>query len=161
VSEALLALAQRIRDEIPAIERLVRRAQEGWRRAQQSSDDFYVDSVALNLHGFYAGIERLFTLIADVVDAARPGGPDWHQVVLGQMAAEIPGVRPAVISSGTRSRLDDYRGFRHLVRNVYTFQLDPAKVQRLLQQAPAALDQVSRELLAFADFLEQRGLADG
>lgn len=161
MNDSLLALARRIRDEMSALERLIQRGQEAWRRAQQSADDFYLDSVALNLHGFYAGVERLFNLIAGVVDATRPGGSDWHRVVLQQMAAEVPGVRPAVISSITRSALDEYRGFRHLVRNVYTFQLDPAKVGQLALRAPDLLGRVSRELLAFADFLEQRGQADG
>ncbi len=161
MNERLLPLAHRIRDELGELERLIQRAQEGWRRAQQSSDDFYLDSVALNLHGFYAGVERLFTLIAGLVDGTRPVGANWHQVVLQQMADEVPRVRPAVISPGTHAALDEYRGFRHLVRNVYTFQLDPAKVGRLVQHAPAVLGQMSRELLAFADFLEQRGRSDG
>lgn len=156
MSERASPLAQRIRDEFGELERLIERAQEGWRRAQRSSDDFYLDSVAMNLHGFYVGLERLFILVAGIIDEMQPGDPNWHQMILRQMAAEIPGVRPAVISAATHDVLDEYRGFRHVVRNVYTFQLDPAKVQRLVQQAPAALAQVRRELLAFADFLEQR-----
>jgi hypothetical protein len=160
VTDTLLALARRIRDELSALERIIQRGQEAWRRAKQSPDDIYVDSVALNLHGFYAGVERLFSLVAGVVDGTRPRGSDWHREVLQQMAAEVPGVRPAVISSRTHSALDDYRAFRHLVRNVYTFQLDPLRVGQLIQRAPELLSQLSRELLAFADFLEQRGRAD-
>lgn len=159
--ERLLPLAQRIRGEMPDLERLVQRAQEGWRRAQQSSDDFYVDSVALNLHGLYGGLERLFTLIAASVDGTRPVGANWHQLLLQQMAVEVSGVRPAVISQAIYETLEDYRAFRHLVRNIYTFHFDPVRVGRLVQQAPALLDEASRELLAFADFLEQRGRADG
>jgi len=49
----------------------VNRAREGWRRAQQSTDDFYLDSAALNLHGFYVGLERVFELIAATVESAR------------------------------------------------------------------------------------------
>jgi hypothetical protein len=52
--------------------------------------------------------------------------------------------------------LDEYRGFRHVVRNVYTFRFDPAKVQRLVQKAPSVFGQTQEELLAFASFLEQR-----
>jgi hypothetical protein len=43
------------------------------------------------------------------------------------MATEIPQVRPAVISEAIYKQLDDYRGFRHDVRNVYTYKFDPAK----------------------------------
>lgn len=80
---------------------MIERAEEGWRRAQELSDDFYVDGVALNLHGFYVGLERLFALIATIVDAAMPQGANWHQMLLRQMAAEVPRIRPAVISEGT------------------------------------------------------------
>ena len=132
----------------------------GWRRRQLSGDDYYLDGVALNLHGFYAGVERLFELIAEVVDGALPQGENWHQVLLQQMASEVPHVRPAVISETTRDALDTYRGFRHIVRNVYTFKFDPAKMQRLVEEAPAVFCQVKVELLAFADFLEQRLAAD-
>jgi hypothetical protein len=159
VSEPLLRLAQRIRDECDELARVVDRVQEGWRRAQRSSDDLYLDSVALNLHGFYAGLERLFEMIAAVVDGHVPRGENWHQVLLEQVAAETPAVRPAVISDKTRWILDEYRGFRHVVRNVYTFRFDPAKVRKLVERAPAAYSQVRAELLAFADFLDQRTVA--
>lgn len=160
MSERLLRLSQRIRDECPELARLVARAQEGWRRAQQSSDELYVDSVALNLHGFYAGLERLFEMIGASVDGYVPQGENWHQLLLEQMAVEIPSVRPAVISDETRRILDEYRGFRHVVRNVYTFRFDPAKVQTLVEKAPARFSQVHAELLAFAEFLEQQAQAD-
>ena len=160
MSERLLRLAQRIRDECGELARLVARAQEGWRRSQQSSDDLYVDSVALNLHGFYAGLERLFEMIAAAVDGQVPRGENWHQMLLEQMVAEVPSVRPALICEETRRMLDEYRGFRHVVRNVYAFRFDQAKVQKLVQEVPAVFSQVRAELLAFADFLEQQAPAD-
>jgi hypothetical protein len=150
----LLRLARRIRDEFGELARVINRAQEGWRRVQRSSDDLYLDGVALNLHGFYAGLERLFELIAATVDGTVPQGENWHQVLLEQMAAEVPHVRPAVISDETREALDEYRGFRHVVRNVYTFKFDPMKVQTLVEKAPGTFSQARAELLAFASFLE-------
>jgi len=156
VRERLLRLAERIRDELVELAQVVERAQEGWRRARRSADDFYLDSVALNLHGFYAGLERLFELIAATIDGTVPQGANWHQVLLDQMATEMPRVRPAVISGETRQALDNYRGFRHIVRNVYTLRFDPAKIQRMVDGMPGVFSQVRAELLAFADFLEQQ-----
>jgi hypothetical protein len=52
--------------------RVAARIDEGWRRAQSSADDYYLDSVALNLHGFYSGLERIFVMIATVVDMNLP-----------------------------------------------------------------------------------------
>lgn len=160
MNERLLRTGKRIRDELDGLARVLDRVQEGWRRMQRSSDDFYLDGVALNLHGFYAGVERLFKLIAATVDGTVPQGANWHQVLLNQMATEIPHVRPAVISEDTRDVLDEYRGFRHVVRNVYTFKFDPMKVQRLVERVPEVFSRVRRELLAFADFLEYLGQAN-
>lgn len=159
MNERLLRVARRIRDEFDELARVIERTQEGWRRAQRSADDFYLDSVALNLHGFYAGLERLFELIAATVDGTVPRGANWHQVLLDQVAAEVPHVRPAVISDETRQALAQYRGFRHIVRNVYTFKFDPLKVQKLVEEAPQVFSRVRVELLAFADFLEERARA--
>ncbi len=128
MSEHLLKLAERIRNELVDLDRLVEWVQEGWHQAQRSGDDLYLDSVALNLHGFYEGVERLFELIATLVDGAMPQGADWHQVLLQQMVAEVPRVRPPVISEETQAVLDEYRGFRHIVRHVYTFRFNPAKM---------------------------------
>lgn len=152
----LRQLAVRIRSELKDVARVLQRVEEGWERARRSSDDYYLDGVALNLHGFYGGLERLFERIAVLVDDARPAGPDWHQTLLSQMAQEIRGVRPAVISESTRAQLDAYRSFRHVARNIYTFNLDPAKLKDLVAQAPGCFTQVQTELLAFADFLEQQ-----
>ena len=85
----------------------------------------------------------------------KPSGPHWHQELLRQMAAEIPGVRPPVLSLETRDRLDRYRGFRHVVRNVYTFNLDAEQIEVLVRQLSPTMEQTSQELLAFAGFLEQ------
>ena len=156
MSKSFLRLPERIRDELADLERLVNRILEAWHRAQQSGDDFYLDSVALNLHGFYAGVESLFESIAAVIDHRMPQAVNWHQLLLQQMADEIPTVRPAVISEGTRELLDAYRGFRHIVRNVYTFKLDPAKMQPLVEEIQTVFGQVRRELLGFAEFLEQQ-----
>jgi hypothetical protein len=156
VSDRLLRLSDRIRNECQDLNRVVERAQEGWQRAERSTDELYLDSVALNLHGFYAGLERMFELIATTVDGQMPTGEHWHQLLLDQMASEISGVRPAAISNATRQVLDEYRGFRHIVRNVYTFRFDPTKMQRLVENAPAALAQAQAELLAFASFVEQQ-----
>jgi hypothetical protein len=156
MNEQLRAIAQRIRAELPEMDRAIQRARRAFERASFSSDDLYLDSVALNLHSFYGGVERLFTLVAGVIDGSVPTGEAWHQALLRQMAADVPALRPAVISATTLTLLDEYRAFRHVVRNVYTLHLDPARLERLIHEAPRALAQVHAELAAFADFLTDR-----
>jgi hypothetical protein len=159
VKEIYLAVAGRIRRELPELNRLVERTLKIWEQAGRASDDYYVDAAALNLHGFYAGLERLLEVIADGIDMTKPAGPNWHQELLRQMASDIPGIRPVVISPELRDRLDRYRGFRHVVRNVYTFSLDPDQVETLVRQLQPVMDLIDSELSAFSEFLQN--LANG
>jgi len=62
------ALASRIRTELHDLDTTVRRALELGNKAKTIGDDGYWDGVALNLHGFYTGIEHVFEDIARTVD---------------------------------------------------------------------------------------------
>jgi hypothetical protein len=109
-----MMLAERIRGEIVDVDRSVARVSAAWDRGKKaaSDQDYYLDAVALNLHGFYSGGERLFELTARHVDQAVPGGESWHQELAVQMTREVPGVRPAVIGADIAAALDEYRRFR-------------------------------------------------
>lgn len=161
MSSLYLELTERIRGEMPSLDLLVRRAQRAWDQLQRMPEESaYLDSVALNLPGFYSGLERLFELIARHMDSALPGGGEaWHRDLLWQMAQGVVDVRPAVISQGSARILDEFRRFRHLVRNVYTMNLSPEKVGRLIEALPEHWPVIRAELLAFADFLEAMGEA--
>jgi hypothetical protein len=150
-------LIDRIRGEVVDLDQVVRRASEVWPLAQPVSDEqaIYIDSVALNLHSLYSGLERLFELIARQVDRQLPEGANWHHELLRQMTNDVPDARPAVISEETAVALDEFRRFRHLVRNAYTIHLDPHKMQALLKSLPELWLKVRAELLAMADYLER------
>lgn len=149
-------LSERIRGELPELERIVQRALRFWPKAQKGSrgQDAYLDSVALNLQAFYTGIERLFEIIARRVDQSLPTGETWHRDLLKQMEKDIPGIRPAVIDHESVFDLDDFRRFRHLVQNIYTFNLVPEKMMDPIQKLPELWDRLRAELLAFAEFLD-------
>ena len=155
IDEELTGLVKRIRQELEELERILDRAKEGWERSLRSNDDYYLDGVALNLHGFYSGFERIFTHIAETIDGEMPHGEDWHRLLLGQMKKEIPGIRPAVISIKSGEILGDLRKFRHVVRNVYTHHLDPERLEKLVKSSSEGFTQLSAEISAFAAFLEQ------
>ena len=147
-------LAARILTELKEISKLVFRIEQAWEKAKKREDDFYLDSVALNLHGFYSGLERIFEKIAASVDGSVPAGANWHKELLNQMSMEIAGIRPAVISSDLKHKLEEYRGFRHVVRNVYTYHLNPEKVEPLVDHVQEVFSNSEKELSAFAEFLQ-------
>jgi hypothetical protein len=148
------AVAVRTRRELVALEEVTNRANGAWAEATGADDDYHVDATALNLHGFYAGLERLFVIIAERVDESMPTGANWHQELLQQMSAELPGVRPTVISSSLAADLERFRGFRHVVRNVYAYVLDPRRIGELMDVLPGTFAAARSQLADFADALE-------
>ncbi len=148
-----LPLVGRIQQSLEDLDAIVYRADTLIDKYQTSLDDGYLDGVALNLHTFYSAIERIFEDIARTVEAGVPSGPDWHRDLLIQMSAEIAGTRPPVISRETRLILDEFRGFRHVVRNIYAFNLNPDRVLELTRKAPACLSSLRNDLHIFIDFI--------
>lgn len=155
--ERYLVAAGRIRQELVELERVVARAERAVASARRHPEDqdLYLDSAALNLHDFYAGLERVFHHIAAAVDGSVPAGSEWHGELLRQMGVALPQVRREVLSPETIKMLDEYLRFRHVVRHVYAFEFDPDRLERLVQRLRPSFEQVRAELLAFADFLER------
>ena len=153
-------MAERIRGEVQDLERIIQRALVSWSRAKEKPvESAYIDSVALNLHGFYSGLERLFELVAKHLDQVVPAGEAWHRDLLQRMVMDIEKVRPAVIDSNIALELDEFRRFRHLVRNVYSLNLIPERMSRPMTLLHGLWKTLRSESLAFADFLEELALA--
>ena len=122
--EDYLIVADRIRQELGDLERVVTRAERAIKAARNRPEDqdLYIDSAALNLHDFYAGLERIFHQIATTVDGNLPTGREWHRALLQQMQTDLPDLRPPVLSAEARQAVDEFLRFRHVVRNIYAFQ---------------------------------------
>jgi hypothetical protein len=75
------------------------------------------------------------------------------------MQAEQPGLRPPVPTPEAVQALDEFLRFRHVVRNIYSFQLDPERVARLIEQMRPAFRLVQQPLQVFVTFLKRVGNA--
>ena len=148
-----IILSARILEELKEISITAKRAESTWEKAVDNNDDLYFDSVALNLHSFYSGIEKIFKIIAKEIDMSLPENPNWHEELLIQMSLNVHNVRPPVISNKLRDDLQDYRGFRHLIRNIYTYNVNPEKIKPLIEKLPLLLKNIKKELRLFSDFL--------
>ncbi len=73
-------LARRIQLEVEALDRTQVTIHRHWQIARQTAtdQDAYLNSVALNLHSLYSGLERVFELIAVELDGGALGGEAWH-----------------------------------------------------------------------------------
>lgn len=154
-----LILADRICQEFVELARVASRAERAVRAARERPEDqdLYVDAAALNLHDFYAGLERIFEQIGSTVDGQIPTGGDWHRRLLQQMQSDVDNLRPPALSKEAGELLDEFLRFSHVVRNIYAFHFDPARIERLVGRMRPAFQQVRVELLTFVSFLERVG----
>lgn len=92
-----VVVAGRIRQELSDLEQVVARAERAMAAAIRRAEDqdLYLDSAALNLHDFYAGLERIFHHIAAMVDDTVPSGRESHRDLLQQMGLGLNDIRPA------------------------------------------------------------------
>lgn len=160
--ERWLTLAAEIENELRFVHRVAEELEHVWNKAQSASLEdhgYFLESAALKLHNFYTGCERIFEKIAVEVNGGRPRTFDWHMRLLQSMALDVPQVRPAVISSSLEKQLAEYLGFRHVVRNIYGFELDPGRIARLIEKINRVSTQFTSEIEQFVSYL--RELATG
>ena len=150
-----LTFISRIKEELKEIDKLIIRALNAWDHARKTSDELYFDSVALSLHGIYSGIEKIFEIIAKNIDSSIPSGDSWHLELLKQMATEIQQVRPPVIKKQTFELLNEYRGFRHIVRNVYTYNISVKKLTPLVEDLQNTYASVKKDLDEFLKIIDE------
>lgn len=159
MSARLALLRSRLRRERGDLDPTVRTVRRQWARVGTSDGetDAYLDSTALHMHAFYTGLEVMFEDIARSLDGEVPAGDRWHARLLEQMTHPIEDIRPAVIDPGLATRLDAFRRFRHLVRNVYATNLIPDRMADLVASIHEVWQDVQDALDRFDSFLEQAG----
>lgn len=108
------------------------------------------------LHDYYCGLERIFLHVAKGFGEGLPTGDRWHKELLEQMVLEIPGVRTMLLGKKNLAGVDELRGFRHIFRNAYGFNIDPDKEQILLNNLPATSAAVKKDVKRF--FAQMDGL---
>lgn len=108
------------------------------------------------LHDLYNGAERIFSLIAKEVDRQPQIGASSHRMLLDQMAAPISKVRREVIQPNTFEMLQEYLAFRHLVRNIYGFNLAWERMQPLVDNAIPAIEATTADIQRFIALLRMR-----
>lgn len=117
-------------------------------------------AVAYVLHNVYCALESAFEQVSRTFENHITDPAQWHRELLAKMFLEIPTVRPAVLPADLRGFLNDLRGFRHLFRHSYDFQLDPEKLSRLVRDWTAARPDLLAALTRFRDGLIARVRAE-
>jgi hypothetical protein len=138
-------------DRLGRLEQEIRYVQQEIDRDPDHAALFY-ENLALKLHNFYNGCEKILRLVAVELNGGLPAGSDWHKRLLERMGQARTG-RPAVLSAETATHLREFLGFRHIVRNLYGFELDLQRVATLAAQYPPTWTAVKQDILGFVGWL--------
>jgi hypothetical protein len=115
--------------------------------------DFY-DRAAVGyyLHSFYNGCENVFRSIAAFFENDLDSD-SWHADLLRRMTLDIEGYRPRVIDQDLYLLLQDFKGFRHVFRHTYAFELDWERERLVAGRFRQAAQLLHKQVEAFMDRL--------
>lgn len=130
------------------------------RLAGREPETFDLYAVGGILHDVYRGAEGICRRIAKEFDQQLPMGESWHRLLLDQMTHPIPKARPPILQANTANALDEYRRFRHVVRNIYGLELNWPQMQPLLDNANPTIDAFAVDLQKFIAFLRMMSDSD-
>jgi len=155
--ETLPDLIAELQDELELLGHLVAEIEDvnETKPKSQRAKAVYEESLALKLHNFYTGCERIFQKIADDINGGVPSSFDWHKRLLKSMSLEIENIRPAVISKSTLRMLEDFLAFRHVIRNIYGFEIDTERLQSLINNVQGAYRMFKKDIDKFIVFLRK------
>ena len=156
MQQRLLLMRDEIEDELTGITLLMRSLEKA--KAQSLDAEIKKRVIASILADFYMAVEKILKIIAKDIDLNLPEGEDWHQKILRQAAVALPDIRPRVIEKELFQRLQEYLKFRHLVRNIYGFQLKYERFEHLAEELPDVADALNKQVQSF--FLKMQEVAD-
>jgi hypothetical protein len=135
----LATLSAMITRDLEAIERLDRELTPLKAGLKRKLPDFRdLAAVAYILHNVYGYLENIFEQVSKAFENHITDQAQWHRELLTKMFLEIPTIRPPLLPPELRSFLNDLRGFRHIFRHAYEFELDAEKLSLLVRDWDAS-----------------------
>jgi predicted nucleotidyltransferase len=110
-------------------------------------------TLAYLLNALYSCFEDQFQKIARVFENRITNLASWHRELLERMGIEVEGIRPRVLSRQSLHLLNELRGFRHVFRSSYLFELDEERLRLLLRRWQQGKAQVRQDIQSFLETL--------
>ena len=148
-----------VRDELTKIARLAGEfaaVEPFLTRPPEEMSHYDRGAIGYLLHNFYNGCENIFRTIAAFFENDLGPGT-WHADLLRRMRLDVPGYRPAVIDEELYRLLEDFRGFRHVFRNCYSFELDWERERLVASRFKRAADLLRVQVGRFLEQIEGLG----
>ncbi|MBI4966231.1 MAG: hypothetical protein HY913_23330 [Desulfomonile tiedjei] len=105
------------------------------------------------LHNLYCALEDVFREVAQTFENQIEDPSRYHRELLKRMQWEIPQIRPALLTSRSYAILNELRGFRHVFRHAYEYELSADRLTQLRQKIIQDWESIQRDLDNFTDFL--------
>ena len=104
----------------------------------------HLEACAYELHRGYNVIEHSLERVCEAFENHFERRGDYHERLLERLSLDLPGLRPAFLPKGSRERLREWKGFRHVVRHAYDLEFDAVRLERLVEIATAISNEFSR-----------------
>jgi len=148
--EPLVILLSYFSNQIELMERMLEEI-----GVTQPSDREKTSHLGYLLHNLYCAIEDLFQEIAKTFENRIEDVSKYHRELLKRMQLNMPGIRPRLLSKESYLFLDELRGFRHVFRHSYDYELASDRVKDLKHKTLPNWRHIERDLNVFMDFLQQ------
>ena len=153
MKSTFLLIRDEIEEEIANIEKLKNNFQK--LKNKSLEPEMKIRLFASILSDFYMAAERIFKIIAKDLDQELPEGKDWHKKLLRQMSIEFSEIRTQVITKELYYNLEEFLRFRHLIRNIYGFQLNYERFDHLVKKFPETVDNFISQIKQFLNTIQE------
>ncbi|GBD96437.1 MAG TPA: hypothetical protein ENG83_09335 [Nitrospirae bacterium] len=117
-------------------------------KSDMDNDDL-TNSLAYKLHNLFSAYEDMFKLIARFFENQIEDITKYHTGLLKRMLIGIEGVRPNLLSESSYRILDELRGFRHVFRHAYSYELDAERVIKMAEKSIKLKDGFLKDFKTF------------
>ena len=107
------------------------------------------------LHNLYGALEDLLQEVAKTFENRLEDPARDHRELLQRMHLDIPGIRPRLLHTPGYQLLNELRGFRHIFRHAYDYELDEVRLRQLKDKLLAGWTAVEEDLTNFGGFLRE------
>jgi uncharacterized protein YutE (UPF0331/DUF86 family) len=154
MKDKLRILVADIQDDLKTITEIQNELNTYTKSLTEPPDRYQKMVIGYLMHNFYNACENIFLNIARIFEnSIEP--QEWHKSILKRMKLSIKDVRPAVISERLYKLLNDFRGFRHVFRHLYSDELDWDKEKLLVNKFDNTVEGFIKDIGEFINFLEE------
>lgn len=107
------------------------------------------------LHNLYCALEDLLQAVARTFENRLEDPARDHQELLKRLHLEVPGIRPRLLHTPGYQLLNELRGFRHIFRHAYGYELDEVRLGQLKAKVMLGWGAVAEDLERFGRFLRE------